>query len=282
MRQSSNTFRQTALPMRRRLRRTCRPRPSVTSTQRAAFESGDYVRVLASVDQAIGILPKDAALHEFRSLVLFALGSYRDAAAAIHAVLAVGPGWNWSTMSALDGDADDYTKQLRALERHTRDHPSSADAQFLLAYHYLTMGHEESAKVKLETVLSAAAGRFDRGGLAADAWWLGTLFGCRCSDSCDIGPKGDRSGLDRVGPLTDPAASILNGLQKNGAFNWAGPRQRSLEARSSRRIRRGRRSVGDGAGCRWGYARRCIPAQRREFLLSPGRRHRSSHRVSQQ
>jgi hypothetical protein len=37
-------------------------------------------------------MPRDAVLHEFRSLALFALQRYSESAAAIHAVLAVGPG----------------------------------------------------------------------------------------------------------------------------------------------------------------------------------------------
>ncbi len=44
-------------------------------------------------------MPNDAALHEFRALVLFALQRYDDAAAALYAVLTAGPGWDWATLS---------------------------------------------------------------------------------------------------------------------------------------------------------------------------------------
>ena len=55
---------------------------------------------LAQVDQAIAQVPNDTVLHEFRGLVLFALGRYKEAAAADYAVLSAGPGWDWTTLSA--------------------------------------------------------------------------------------------------------------------------------------------------------------------------------------
>ena len=54
---------------------------------------GEYRSALKLTDQAVARLPRDAVLHEFRSLVLFAPKRYPESAAAIHAVLAVGPGW---------------------------------------------------------------------------------------------------------------------------------------------------------------------------------------------
>ena len=44
-----------------------------------------------AVNEALGLAKNDSVLHEFRALVLFAQGQYRDAATAIHSVLAVGP-----------------------------------------------------------------------------------------------------------------------------------------------------------------------------------------------
>ena len=120
---------------------------------RLEFKDGNYEQALTDIDQAIASLPKDAVLHEFRSLTLFALGRYRESTAAIHAVLAVGPGWNWTTMSGLYRSTEEYTKQLRALEQHARDNTDAADDRFLLAYHYMTLGHIEPAKNMLNSVL---------------------------------------------------------------------------------------------------------------------------------
>ena len=67
---------------------------------RDAFKSNDYPRALRDVDKAIKFLPSDTTLHEFRALVLFAQGKYRDAAAGAYAVLSVGPGWTWETVAS--------------------------------------------------------------------------------------------------------------------------------------------------------------------------------------
>ena len=97
-------------------------------------------------------MPNDAVLHEFRSLVLFALNNYREAATAAYAVLSAGPGWNWTTLSGLYQNVADYTTQLRALEAYVKENPSSSDAHFLLAYHYLTTGFPDAAQKQLRDV----------------------------------------------------------------------------------------------------------------------------------
>jgi tetratricopeptide (TPR) repeat protein len=128
------------------------PTPSVSSEAvakfdqaRAAFYENNYDEALKLTDAAVAQMPRDAVLHEFRSLVLFALQRYAESAAAIHAVLDVGPGWDWKTLSGLYPNIDIYKSQLRALETASDNDPKSAALQFLLGYHYLTCGHEENA-----------------------------------------------------------------------------------------------------------------------------------------
>jgi predicted Zn-dependent protease len=117
---------------------------------RQAFKMQDYRAAQKEVEEAIKVLPKDTTLHEFRSLVLFAQGKYKDAAAGIYAVLAVGPGWKWETLSGLYAKPETYTKQLRALEAYVRDDPKSADGRFLLAYQYLVLGSVAEAVKQLK------------------------------------------------------------------------------------------------------------------------------------
>ncbi|HMP60238.1 MAG TPA: tetratricopeptide repeat protein [Gemmatales bacterium] len=112
---------------------------------RTAFASGRFDEALKLTDEAVTQMPRDAVLHEFRSLVLFALKRYTESAAAIHAVLAVGPGWDWKTLSGLYPDVNVYTEQLRALEAARDQNPRAADLRFLLGYHYLTSGHADAA-----------------------------------------------------------------------------------------------------------------------------------------
>ena len=124
---------------------------------REAFKQGDYNTALNLTDQALRQVPNDPTLHEFRALVLFALGRYDEAAAALYAVLSVGPGWDWSTLISLYNNPETYTQQLRALESYVTQNPKSAAGRFVLAYHYLTEGHAEEAAAQLKDGRGAAA-----------------------------------------------------------------------------------------------------------------------------
>ena len=119
---------------------------------RDEFRRGHYSAALNSVDAAIRVAPTDAVVHEFRSLVLFALRDYKQAAGVAHSVLAVGPGWDWTSMSSLYADPEVYEQQLRALEDYTQTHPRAADAHFLLGYHYMIASHAEEAVHEFQLV----------------------------------------------------------------------------------------------------------------------------------
>lgn len=121
---------------------------------RAAFKSGQYQNALTAIDRAIQAQPNDPVLHEFRALTLFALGNYDQAAGTIHAVLAVGPGWDWATLVGLYSNVDVYTKQLRALEDFTNNNPQSAASRFYLAYLYQTSGQTDAAIKSLKQVVA--------------------------------------------------------------------------------------------------------------------------------
>ena len=129
------------------------PLTALFDQARQAFYNGQYDQALTLTNQALAQAPRDAAINEFRALCLFALGQYRDASATIHAVLAAGPGWDWTTMISLYADKDDYTEQLRKLEQAVEASPQSADLRFLLAYEYLTMDHKDDAVALWKTVV---------------------------------------------------------------------------------------------------------------------------------
>jgi uncharacterized protein (TIGR03066 family) len=112
---------------------------------RQAFLQGNYPAALASTNKALAALPNDPIIHEFRALVLFAQGKYHESAAGLYSVLAVGPGWDWTTLSSLYPNVDVYTKQFRALQAAVKQQPDAADARFVLAYHYLTTGNKAAA-----------------------------------------------------------------------------------------------------------------------------------------
>ncbi len=120
----------------------------------AAFRQNSYDQALDIVNQGINQYPSDAVLHEFRALVLFAKGDYQQAAATVHSVLAVGPGWDWTTLSGLYTNVDLYTAQLRALEAAVKQNPQDASLHFLLAYHYLSDGYPDAATRQFQQVVT--------------------------------------------------------------------------------------------------------------------------------
>lgn len=121
---------------------------------RVDFFEGNYPDALQSTDAALKEIPNDTVIHEFRALVTFAQGNYNDSAATLYAVLSVGPGWDWTTLSGLYPSVDVYTEQLRALEDYCKKDSSDMAARFVLAYHYVTAGHNDAAKQQLELLVA--------------------------------------------------------------------------------------------------------------------------------
>jgi tetratricopeptide (TPR) repeat protein len=113
---------------------------------RDAFKRGDYKTALVQTEVALKDFPNDPVMHEFRALTLFAMGQYRQASAIVHSLLASGPGWDWTTMSSLYANPDTYGTQLAALEKEAAAKPEDPSMQFLLAYHFMTIGNAEAAK----------------------------------------------------------------------------------------------------------------------------------------
>jgi thioredoxin-like negative regulator of GroEL len=123
------------------------------ATARDTFKQGDYAQAQGQIEKAIGLTPGDSVMHEFRALDLFARKNYRESAAAIYAVLAVRPGWDWETMKSLYADMQTYTDQLRALEHVVKASPEDSAARFVLAYHYLVCQQPDAAANMLEQVV---------------------------------------------------------------------------------------------------------------------------------
>jgi tetratricopeptide (TPR) repeat protein len=120
---------------------------------RALFKRGDYKMALSQADRAVALLPNDPMMHEFRSLCLFAMKDYGQAAAAAYAVLSVGPGWDKETLEGLYNNMAVYQMQLKELEAYRDANPNAANARFLLAYHQMLNGRNEQAIEELKTVV---------------------------------------------------------------------------------------------------------------------------------
>jgi tetratricopeptide (TPR) repeat protein len=186
---------------------------------RQEFLEGRYRDALKATDAALAKMPRDAVLHEFRSLVLFALGRYAESAATIHAVLDVGPGWDWKTLATLYPDVETYNKQLRALEAASTADPRSAALYFLTGYHYLTLGYPEQALKMFQQAARLRPGDAVAKGLVA------TL------SPRDAKPAGRE---DKEAPSAVPSERIVGAwsaagkgtekfrmvLRKDGTFTW--------------------------------------------------------------
>ncbi len=123
---------------------------STIADSQVAFKQRNYLVALELADKAIAASPGDGALHEYRALILFALGNYADAAGVLNPVIASGPGWDWSTVIALYDTQDTYTGQLRKLEAWSKAKPGAADCHFLLGYHYMVCGRPDVATPQFE------------------------------------------------------------------------------------------------------------------------------------
>lgn len=134
------------------------PADAVLNAAVAAFKQNDYDAALDITNKGIAQYPTDSVLHEFRALVLFARGDYQQAAATIHSVLAIGPGWDWTTLASLYTSIAIYTDQLRALEAFTRANPQDGGGHFLLGYHYMTAGHADAAASQFQKVVTLVPG----------------------------------------------------------------------------------------------------------------------------
>ncbi len=119
----------------------------------AEFKSGSYQQALATLDQSLKELPNDPVVHEVRALTLFALGQYSPAAASLNSLLSSAPGMDWTTMSSLYGNVDDYSAQLQKLEAYCQSNPTDSAAWFVLAYHYLVVDSKDNAMQALQVVV---------------------------------------------------------------------------------------------------------------------------------
>jgi tetratricopeptide (TPR) repeat protein len=199
---------------------TANPALALFDAGRTSFQQGNYADALLKADSALAKLPNDTTLHEFRALCLFALKRYEESAAALYAVLSVGPGWDWATLVGLYPDVETYTAQLRVLEEHCRSHRDSAAGFFVLAYHYLTQGHTEAAVSVLKDVVALKPGDALSAQLLRQ---LGPPSGTPEQATAEPTASNPPEGATIAGTWTaQPSAdtSITLSIQPGGEFIW--------------------------------------------------------------
>ncbi|MDA1210967.1 MAG: hypothetical protein O2955_00535 [Planctomycetota bacterium] len=118
-----------------------------------AFNDGEYGQAVRMASHAAIELPESPKVHELLWLSLFAQGDYQNSAIEAHAVVHYKGEPTWETMIAHYKNAEDFTKQLRALEADVKKTTDSPFNSFLLGYMYKVIGHKEHAKAKFEQTL---------------------------------------------------------------------------------------------------------------------------------
>jgi len=85
---------------------------------------------------------------------LFATGNFNEAAGATEAAMQHLPKEQWGVVvgnyKELYGNPQDYTDQLRALEKGVGEKPNDPAQRFLLGYHYAYLGYAQQALDQLE------------------------------------------------------------------------------------------------------------------------------------
>jgi tetratricopeptide (TPR) repeat protein len=87
----------------------------------------------------------------------FAVGNYRESAAATQAAICALPQSRWGVVitsrNELYGDLTAYNRQLGQLKNAVDEDPNDAALRFLLGYHYAYLGYPQSAVVQLNKVI---------------------------------------------------------------------------------------------------------------------------------
>lgn len=188
-----------------------------------SFAEGDYDEALDVTNGVLAANPNDPIVHQLRALILFAQGEYRQASAALYAVLSVGPPWDWTTMSGLYSDTDDYAKQIAALENFTAENADAAYAHFLLGYHYMVCGYNEEAiaeykvSVELEPSDQLAANLVTMLGGSFDDQEVAETEPIDSADIVEVDPN-NLFGNWQSGRSNGPAISLE--LSEDGKFVW--------------------------------------------------------------
>ena len=129
---------------------------------KASFKKGDYAKAMYSFRHAVVDNPQDPKLLLLLAQSLFANGKFDEAAGATQAALHQLPKEEWGSVIAhyrqLYGRAEDYTAQLRVLEKAVNDKPEDPALRFLSGYHFAYLGFHKQAIDQLDRGLKLVPG----------------------------------------------------------------------------------------------------------------------------
>jgi Flp pilus assembly protein TadD len=124
------------------------------------FKAGKYQAAARDWQHALVDDPKNGGVMMLMAQTLLALGQYDDAAGATQAAMQMLPEDKWSVVvsnyTQLYGNAQDYTDELKALEKARDAKPESPALHFLLGFHFGYLNYPKNAVTELDKTLTLA------------------------------------------------------------------------------------------------------------------------------
>jgi tetratricopeptide (TPR) repeat protein len=128
-----------------------------TDQGEAAFKAGDYKGAVYAWKHALVDDAQNPVLLMMLAQALFANGSYEEAAGATQAAMHMIPKDKWGVVVTnykdLYGNVQDYTTQLRGLEKAVKDKPDNPALRFLAGFHYAYLGFPKEAVDQLDKAI---------------------------------------------------------------------------------------------------------------------------------
>jgi tetratricopeptide (TPR) repeat protein len=128
-----------------------------TDQGEAAFKAGDYKGAVYAWRHAIIDDSQNPVLMMMLAQAMFATGSFEEAAGATQAAMQMMPKDKWgvviSNYKDLYGNVQDYTDQLRLLEKAVKDKPDNPGLRFLTGFHYAYLGFPKESVDQLDKVI---------------------------------------------------------------------------------------------------------------------------------
>ena len=125
-----------------------------------AFKSRDYKGAVRAWRHGLVDDPDNAVLVLMLSQAFFATEQYSESAGAIQAAMQTMPEDKWNVVVKnfrdLYGKGEDYTTQIRGLEKAAREKPEDPSLRFLLGYHYGFLGYPQESVKQLEKCVNLA------------------------------------------------------------------------------------------------------------------------------
>jgi tetratricopeptide (TPR) repeat protein len=125
-----------------------------------SFRTRDYKGAVYAWKHAVIDDPSNGVLLMMLAQGFFATGQYNEAAGATQQAMQVLPKDDWGVVvknyKELYGSVQDFTDQLRALEKAIKDKPNDPAMRFLAGFQYAYLGYPKEAVDQLDKGLKAA------------------------------------------------------------------------------------------------------------------------------